>query len=153
MKHWFSNLIIDVTKAKRVAIEKKMVFLEDPRMIFADMRLHPTSTPTVTPTRYHRHRHRQKFRPQNNNNCRIGCQENANCICEQLGMIFMWGFVVVLPDADLQGDVDGPELSGDDRSITSDVQDVIEANLDHDSMDSDREALNLVSVFYTTIKN
>lgn len=44
-----------------------MVFLEDPRMIFADMRLHATSTPTSTPTRYH---HR-KYRPQNNNDCTI----------------------------------------------------------------------------------
>lgn len=42
--------------------------------------------------------------------------------------------------------MDGPELSGDDRSITSDIQDTTEANLDHDSMDSDREALNLVSI-------
>ncbi|XP_026668545.1 POU domain, class 2, transcription factor 2-like isoform X2 [Ceratina calcarata] len=49
-----------------------------------------------------------------------------------------------IQDADLHGEVDGPELSGDDRSITSDIQDVTEANLDHDSMDSDREALNLV---------
>lgn len=44
--------------------------------------------------------------------------------------------------------MDGPELSGDDRSITSDIQDATEANLDHDSMDSDREALNLVGVSY-----
>ncbi|OAD61590.1 POU domain, class 2, transcription factor 1, partial [Eufriesea mexicana] len=94
------------------ANEAKMVFLEDPRMIFADMRLHATSTPTSTPTRYH---HR-KYRPQNNNDY-----------------------------ADLHGEVDGPELSGDDRSITSDIQDTTEANLDHDSMDSDREALNLVT--------
>ncbi|CAL7934360.1 unnamed protein product [Xylocopa violacea] len=50
-----------------------------------------------------------------------------------------------IQDADLHGEVDGPELSGDDRSITSDIQDVTEANLDHDSMDSDREALNLVT--------
>ncbi|XP_015604124.1 POU domain, class 2, transcription factor 1 isoform X3 [Cephus cinctus] len=50
-----------------------------------------------------------------------------------------------IQDADLHGDVDGPELSGDDRSIASDVQDGHEANLDHDSMDSDREALNLVT--------
>ncbi|KZC14131.1 POU domain, class 2, transcription factor 1 [Dufourea novaeangliae] len=93
--------------------EAKMVFLEDPRMIFADMRLHATSTPTSTPTRYHLH---QKYRPQNNNDY-----------------------------ADLHGDVDGQELSGDDRSIVSDIQDATEANLDHDSMDSDREALNLVT--------
>ncbi|XP_046472901.1 uncharacterized protein [Neodiprion pinetum] len=49
-------------------------------------------------------------------------------------------------DADLHGDVDGPDLSGDDRSIDSDVRDVHEsANLDQDSLDSDREALNLVT--------
>lgn len=48
-------------------------------------------------------------------------------------------------DADLHGDVDAPELSGDDRSIASDIQDTTEAHLDNDSMDSDREALNLVS--------
>ncbi|XP_034949534.1 POU domain protein 2-like isoform X2 [Chelonus insularis] len=48
-------------------------------------------------------------------------------------------------DADLHGDVDAPELSGDDRSIASDVQDANEAILDHDSMDSDRGALNLVT--------
>ena len=48
-----------------------MVFLEDPRMIFADMRLHATSTPTSTPTRYHHHHHRRhdKYRAQNNNDC------------------------------------------------------------------------------------
>ncbi|XP_071864574.1 uncharacterized protein isoform X2 [Bombus fervidus] len=50
-----------------------------------------------------------------------------------------------IQDADLHGEVDGPDLSGDDRSITSDIQDATEANLDHDSMDSDREALNLVT--------
>ncbi|XP_029047346.1 POU domain, class 2, transcription factor 1-like isoform X2 [Osmia bicornis bicornis] len=50
-----------------------------------------------------------------------------------------------IQDADLHGEVDGPELSGDDRSIASDIQDATEANLDHDSMDSDREALNLVT--------
>ncbi|XP_025074087.1 POU domain, class 2, transcription factor 2-like isoform X2 [Pogonomyrmex barbatus] len=50
-----------------------------------------------------------------------------------------------IQDADLQGDVDGPELSGDDRSIASDIQDATEAHLDNDSMDSDREALNLVT--------
>ncbi|XP_043512923.1 POU domain, class 2, transcription factor 3-like isoform X3 [Frieseomelitta varia] len=48
-----------------------------------------------------------------------------------------------IQDADLHGEVDGPDLSGDDRSINSDIQDATEANLDHDSMDSDREALNL----------
>ncbi|XP_011703952.1 PREDICTED: POU domain, class 2, transcription factor 1-like isoform X1 [Wasmannia auropunctata] len=48
-------------------------------------------------------------------------------------------------DADLHGDVDGPELSGDDRSIASDIQDATEVHLDNDSMDSDREALNLVT--------
>lgn len=57
----------------------------------------------------------------------------------------------LLSDADLHGEVDGPELSGDDRSITSDIQDATEANLDHDSMDSDREALNLVSVSYFSL--
>ncbi|XP_043512922.1 POU domain protein 2-like isoform X2 [Frieseomelitta varia] len=50
-----------------------------------------------------------------------------------------------IQDADLHGEVDGPDLSGDDRSINSDIQDATEANLDHDSMDSDREALNLVT--------
>ncbi|XP_024885063.1 POU domain, class 2, transcription factor 1-like isoform X1 [Temnothorax curvispinosus] len=50
-----------------------------------------------------------------------------------------------IQDADLHGDVDGPELSGDDRSIASDIQDVTEPHLDNDSMDSDREALNLVT--------
>ncbi|KAK1126403.1 hypothetical protein K0M31_005041 [Melipona bicolor] len=89
-----------------------MVFLEDPRMIFADMRLHATSTPTCTPTRYLR----RKYRPQNNNNY-----------------------------ADLHGEMVGSDLSGDDRSINSDIQNATEANLDHDSMDSDREALNLVT--------
>mgnify|MGYP004572796581 CR=1 FL=1 len=44
--------------------------------------------------------------------------------------------------------MDGPDLSGDDRSINSDIQDATEANLDHDSMDSDREALNLVSTTF-----
>lgn len=44
-----------------------MVFLEDPKMIFAGMRLHATSTPTITPTRYHRN----KYHPQNNNDCMI----------------------------------------------------------------------------------
>ncbi|XP_044579645.1 POU domain, class 2, transcription factor 1-like [Cotesia glomerata] len=48
-------------------------------------------------------------------------------------------------DADLHGDVDAPDLSGDDRSIASDVHDAHEAILDHDSMDSDRGALNLVT--------
>lgn len=51
----------------------------------------------------------------------------------------------MLADADLHGEVEGPELSGDDRSIASDVQDANEPHLDHDSIDSDREALNLVS--------
>ncbi|XP_063974470.1 POU domain, class 2, transcription factor 1-like isoform X3 [Diachasmimorpha longicaudata] len=50
-----------------------------------------------------------------------------------------------IQDADLHGDVDGPELSGDDRSIASDGQDGHEAILDHDSMDSERGALNLVT--------
>lgn len=51
-----------------------------------------------------------------------------------------------IQDADLHGDVDGPELSGDDRSdIASDIQDATEAQIDNDSMDSDREALNLVT--------
>lgn len=49
------------------ANEVMMVFLEEPRMIFADMRLDATSTPTCTPTRYLH----QKYRPQNNNNCTI----------------------------------------------------------------------------------
>ncbi|XP_072756007.1 uncharacterized protein [Anoplolepis gracilipes] len=93
--------------------ETMMMFLEEPRMIFADMRLHATSTPTTTPTHYHHHR---KYRPQNNNNY-----------------------------ADLHGDVDGPELSGDDRSIASDIHDATEAHFDNDSMDSDKEALNLVT--------
>lgn len=48
-------------------------------------------------------------------------------------------------DADLHGEVDGAELSGDDRSMASDIQDATEAQLDNDSMDSDREALNLVN--------
>lgn len=48
-------------------------------------------------------------------------------------------------DADLHGDVDGPELSGDDRSIASDIHDATEAHFDNDSMDSDKEALNLVN--------
>ncbi|XP_043270496.1 uncharacterized protein [Venturia canescens] len=51
-----------------------------------------------------------------------------------------------IQDADLHGEVDGPELSGDDRSIASDINDANEATLDHDSMDSDRGgALNLVT--------
>ncbi|KAK2582782.1 hypothetical protein KPH14_005046 [Odynerus spinipes] len=50
-----------------------------------------------------------------------------------------------IQDADLHGEIDGAELSGDDRSIASDIQDATDANLDHDSMDSDREALNLVT--------
>ncbi|XP_008211355.1 POU domain protein 2 isoform X2 [Nasonia vitripennis] len=50
-----------------------------------------------------------------------------------------------LHDADLHGDVDGADLSGDDRSIASDVQDGNDVHLDHDSIDSDREALNLVT--------
>ncbi|XP_051161287.1 POU domain protein 2-like isoform X2 [Leptopilina boulardi] len=50
-----------------------------------------------------------------------------------------------IQDADLHGEVEGPELSGDDRSIASDVQDANEPHLDHDSIDSDREALNLVT--------
>jgi len=55
--------------------------------------------------------------------------------------------LLFVADADLHGDVDGPELSGDDRSIASDIQDATEAHLDNDSMDSDREALNLVNKF------
>ncbi|XP_050461874.1 POU domain protein 2-like isoform X3 [Cataglyphis hispanica] len=51
----------------------------------------------------------------------------------------------ISPDADLHGDVDGPELSGDDRSIASDIHDATEAHFDNDSMDSDKEALNLVT--------
>lgn len=51
----------------------------------------------------------------------------------------------LITDADLHGDVDGADLSGDDRSIASDVQDGNDVHLDHDSIDSDREALNLVS--------
>ncbi|CAB0031750.1 unnamed protein product, partial [Trichogramma brassicae] len=47
--------------------------------------------------------------------------------------------------ADLHGDVEAHDLSGDDRSINSDVHDSHEAHLDHDSIDSDREALNLVT--------
>ncbi|XP_070160351.1 uncharacterized protein [Polyergus mexicanus] len=50
-----------------------------------------------------------------------------------------------IQDADLHGDVDGPELSGDDRSIASDIHDATEAQFDNDSMDSDKEALNLVT--------
>ncbi|KAL7301416.1 hypothetical protein TKK_0005858 [Trichogramma kaykai] len=92
-----------------------MVFLEEPRMLFADMRLHAaTSTPTRTPI-FRGHHHR-KYRPQNNNDY-----------------------------ADLHGDVEAHDLSGDDRSINSDVHDSHEAHLDHDSIDSDREALNLVT--------
>lgn len=53
--------------------------------------------------------------------------------------------MLLVADADLHGDVDGPELSGDDRSIASDIQDATEAHLDNDSVDSDREALNLVT--------
>ena len=42
--------------------------------------------------------------------------------------------------------MEGAELSGDDRSIASDVHDGHDAILDHDSMDFDRGgALNLVS--------
>ncbi|KAG7197472.1 hypothetical protein KM043_013321 [Ampulex compressa] len=107
---------LDVTsQRKRESSDRKgvkMVFLEDPRMIFADMGLHATSTPTTTPTRYSH----QKYRAQNNNDY-----------------------------AELHGEIDAPELSGDDRSIASDIQDGTEAHLDHDSMDSDREALNLVT--------
>lgn len=63
-------------------------------------------------------------------------------------------FFFVITDADLHGDVDAPELSGDDRSIASDVHDGHEAILDHDSMDSDRGALNLVSLlFFSFIEN
>ncbi|KAJ8673289.1 hypothetical protein QAD02_004551 [Eretmocerus hayati] len=90
-----------------------MVFLEEPRMIFADMKLHATSTPTSYRSIGH---HRSKYRAQNNNDY-----------------------------AELHGDVDGVDLSGDDRSIASDVQDGNDAHLDHDSIDSDREALNLVT--------
>ncbi|EGI60886.1 POU domain, class 2, transcription factor 1 [Acromyrmex echinatior] len=113
-----SFAVLDLEKRPNVGTtnetdEAMMVFLEESRMIFADMRLHATSTPTSIPTRYHHH---QKYRAQNNNDY-----------------------------ADLHGDVDGPELSGDDRSIASDIQDATEAHLDNDSMDSDREALNLVT--------
>jgi len=52
---------------------------------------------------------------------------------------------LIVTDADLHGDVDGPELSGDDRSIASDIHDATEAHFDNDSMDSDKEALNLVN--------
>lgn len=65
-----SRVVLDLGNEPDVTsrvFEAKMVFLEDPRMIFADMRLHATSTPTSTPTRYH---HR-KYRPQNNNDCTI----------------------------------------------------------------------------------
>ena len=53
--------------------------------------------------------------------------------------------VVTVSDAYLHGEVDGADLSGDDRSIASDVHEGHEVHLDHDSNDSDREALNLVS--------
>ncbi|XP_076174264.1 uncharacterized protein LOC143150106 [Ptiloglossa arizonensis] len=48
-----------------------------------------------------------------------------------------------IQDADLHGEVDDPELIDDD--IASLIEDATEANPDHDSMDSDREALNLVT--------
>lgn len=49
-----------------------------------------------------------------------------------------------IADEHLHDDVDDADLSGDDRSIASDVQ-IGNVTLDHDSMDSDRGgALNLV---------
>lgn len=60
-------------------------------------------------------------------------------------LFFHETFGVLVTDADLHGDVDGPELSGDDRSIASDIHDATEAHFDNDSMDSDKEALNLVN--------
>lgn len=66
-----STIVLDLEKRPNVGTtngtdEAMMVFLEESRMIFADMRLHATSTPTSTPTRYHHH---QKYRAQNNNDC------------------------------------------------------------------------------------
>lgn len=58
---------------------------------------------------------------------------------------------MIVTDADLHGDVDGPELSGDDRSITSDIHDATEAHFENDSMDSDKEALNLVNYISNSI--
>lgn len=65
-----SITVLDLEKRPNVGTtngtdEAMMVFLEESRMIFADMRLH-ASTPTSTPTRYHHH---QKYRAQNNNDC------------------------------------------------------------------------------------
>jgi len=66
-----SIIVLDLEKRPNVGTnetdEAMMVFLEESRMIFADMRLHATSTPTSTPTRYHHHH--QKYRAQNNNDC------------------------------------------------------------------------------------
>lgn len=71
---WILNFrILDLASNINVGVKSeeccdlKMVFLEDPKMIFTDMRLHATSTPTSTPTRFHHH-HR-KYRAQNNNDC------------------------------------------------------------------------------------
>lgn len=61
---------------------------------------------------------------------------------------FLTSCFLLVADADLHGEVDGPELSGDDRSMASDIQDAAEANLDNESMYSDREALNLVSTIF-----
>ncbi|OXU24698.1 hypothetical protein TSAR_002738, partial [Trichomalopsis sarcophagae] len=109
------------------SLARKMVFLEEPRMIFADMKFHATSTPTS----YRAHHHHRKYRPQNNNDCTSKFESAF--------------FHKIFHDADLHGDVDGADLSGDDRSIASDVQDGNDVHLDHDSIDSDREALNLRS--------
>lgn len=57
----------------------------------------------------------------------------------------------MIADEHLHDDVDDADLSGDDRSIASDVQ-IGNVTLDHDSMDSDRGgALNLVCLHWNKI--
>lgn len=58
-----------------VVLYWKMVFLEDPRMIFTDIRMHATSTPTHTPKHNDTDRFRRKFQSQNNNDCTINMDE------------------------------------------------------------------------------
>lgn len=85
-----SIIVLDLEKRPNVGTtngtdEAMMVFLEESRMIFADMRLHATSTPTSTPTRYHH----QKYRAQNNNNCTATARFFSDKLDNKLDTIFI----------------------------------------------------------------
>lgn len=57
--------------------------------------------------------------------------------------------LLVFADEDLHGDVDGADLSGDDRSMASD-QDFADTKVGIECLDTDREALNLVRQFFVS---